>query len=93
MCKQCEPSVPVTRLIGRSDIGDSFGRVKDAASNNIHNIITLSRSFAWNYVAVCGGRISLKILVKDSSDMWKYLKSESAIMFVEPLMCWKCRYT
>ena len=65
MCKQCEPSVPVTRLIGRSDIGDSFGRVKDAASNNIHNIITLSRSFAWNYVAVCGGRISLKILVKD----------------------------
>ena len=42
-----------------------------------------------NYTAVCGGRTYLEISVRDLSDRWKSLESESAMMFPPPLMCWK----
>ena len=37
--------------------------------------------------------MGLKILVRDLSEMWKSLESESVMMVVETLMCWECRYT
>ena len=46
-----------------------------------------------NYAAVCVGRMGLKILVRDSSDMYKSLESNSATMFADTLMCWDCRET
>ena len=44
-------------------------------------------------VSLCGGRMCLKILVRDSSKMWKPLKSESDIIFAYPFMYWECSYT
>ena len=45
-----------------------------------------------NDTAVCGGRIDLKILVRYSSEMWKYLVSKSSMIFTDPLMCWEGKY-
>ena len=53
-------------LLSRSGFGDSFGHVDDS-SKNIQDIPSLDSGLVWNYVAVCGGRIALKILVRDSS--------------------------
>ena len=47
----------------------------------------------WNYAAVYGGRMGLKILARGSSEMCKSLKSEFSMMFAKALMCWECRYT
>ena len=46
--------------------------------------------YIWTYcdTNVCFGRISLKILVSESNEMWKYLKSESAMVFADPFMRW-----
>ena len=35
----------------------------------------------WNYASVYGGRVYLNNVVRDLSDRWRYLESESAIMF------------
>ena len=47
----------------------------------------------WNNDSVCGGRMVLKILVRDSSDIWKSLKSNYGMMFADPLVCWDCKDT
>ena len=39
----------------------------------------------------CYGRRGLKILVINSSKMWKSLKSDYVMMFAVSLMCWYCR--
>ena len=39
---------PVARLIGRSSFGDSIGRVEDASSDNIQDMISLGGIFMWN---------------------------------------------
>ena len=53
----------------------------------------MGSSLMWNDATVCGWSMGLKILVKDLSEMWKYLESEYATMVVYPFMCWECRYT
>ena len=52
-------------MLGHSIFGDSLGRVKDAASDNIQEIISLDGSLMWNNAAVCGGRMELKTFVRD----------------------------
>ena len=93
MCKECAPYFPVSGLLGCSGFGYYFGSIKDATSYNIMEVISLGIDLMWNYAAVCVGRMGLKILERDSSEMWKFLKSESAMMFTDPLMCWGLRYT
>ena len=63
VCEECAPPLPVTRLLGRSRFGDSFGHVEDVASKNIQEIIILGGGLMWNYAAFCGGRTELKFLV------------------------------
>ena len=93
MRKECAQSIQVYRLIGPSGFEYSFGCINDATRYNIQEVISLGIGLMWNYAAVCVGRMGLKILERDSSEMWKFLKSESAMMFTDPLMCWGLRYT
>ena len=65
MCEECVTYLPVAIQIGCSGFGDSFGRVEDYASNNIQEIIFLGSSLMWKNSDVCGGRMELKILVRD----------------------------
>ena len=50
-------------------------------------MISLENGLMWNDATVCDGMIGLKILVRGSSEMWKYLERESAMIFLDPLMC------
>ena len=61
VCEECAPSLPVIRLLGRSNLGDSFGRDEDTACENILEIIFLGGILTWNYAAVCGGRMELDL--------------------------------
>ena len=65
MCKECTPYVPVARLLSHSGFGNSFGRVKDASSDNIQEIISLDCGFMWNDATFCGGRMGLEILARE----------------------------
>ena len=62
MCEDCEQHFPVSRLLGCSSFGYSIGHVKDAASDNTQEIISLGGSLMWNDAAVCGGRMELIFL-------------------------------
>ena len=42
-----------------------------------------------SYATVWGGRIYFNIVVRGLSGRWKSLESESAMMFLVPLMCWE----
>ena len=57
MCEECAPYFTVSRLLGCSGFDDSFGRVEDAASDNIQEIIILGDGFLWNDDAVYDGRM------------------------------------
>ena len=85
------PSVLADRLLSHSIFGDSFGRVYHAASNNIHEVISLGSDLARNSTAVFGGRMDLKIVVRNLSDQWKPLESEYAMVFSAFLVCWDYR--
>ena len=65
MCEECALYIPVSRLLDHSGFGKSFGYVKDVAINNMQKIISLGGCFMWNNAVVCGGRMELKILVRD----------------------------
>ena len=65
MCKECTPYVPVYRLLVHSGFGDYFGNVEYSAIENIQDIISMSSVLMLNDAAVCGGRMGLKILVRD----------------------------
>ena len=93
VCEECSPSVPVAILIGRSGSGNSSDCVKDAASDNIQEIIFLGSGLMWKDAAVCGGIMEFKILVRDLSEIWKPLESESDMMLLVSLMCWEYRDT
>ena len=71
MFKDCASSVPVYRMLVYSGFGYSFACVEDDASDNIQMMISLGSGLMCNYAAVCGGRLGLKILVRNSSYMWK----------------------
>ena len=53
----------------------------------------MGSTFLCNDAAACGGRMSLKILVRDSSEVWKSLEIEFAIMFTDPLIFWESSNT
>ena len=61
----CTIFFPVSRLLGRSSFGGSFGRVDYDASENIQETMILGGVLIWNVAAVCGGRMEFKILVGD----------------------------
>ena len=42
-----------------------------------------------NDANVCGGSKDLNIVVRDLSERWKSLKSESPMMLLVALMCWE----
>ena len=65
VCEECASSFPLFRLVRRSGFGDSFGRVKDAAGGNIQEIIFPGGGLMCNHAVVCGGRMELKILLRD----------------------------
>ena len=79
-------------MLGRSGFGCSFGCYDDATSDNIYGLISLMSVLMCNDAAVCGGRMDLKIVVRDLSEGWKSLESESVMMFSVPLTCWEYRY-
>ena len=80
MCESCAPSVKVSILFGRSGYGDFFGCVYDAASKNIHEVISLGRCFMCNNTAFCGGKMGLKMFVRDLSERWKSFRTESVMI-------------
>ena len=41
-----------------------------------------------NDAAVCGGRMDLNIVVRDLSERWVSLESETAMMLLVTLICW-----
>ena len=65
MCKECEASITVVRLIGYSGFGDSSGCVEYADSDNIQEIIFLGDGLMWNDDSVCGGIMEFKISLRD----------------------------
>ena len=86
MCEEFEPYFPVVILLGCSGFGDSFGCVDYAASNNIQEVISLGSGLMWNYDAVYGGKMDLKIIARDLYERGKSFESEYAIMFLVPLI-------
>ena len=52
-------------MIGLGGFGDYFGCIGDDASENTQEIIFMSGSLMCNGADVCGGRMKLKILVRD----------------------------
>ena len=91
--KKVVPLVPFSRLLVHSGFGYYFGCVKDDNSNNIQEVISLVIVLIWNYTAVYGGSMVLNIYFRDLFKMWKSLKSDSAMIFSSPLICWDYRYT
>ena len=65
VCDECAPYVPVSRMLGRTVFVYPFGIVEDAAGKNIQDIVVLGGGVVWNDAAVFGGRMELKILVRD----------------------------
>ena len=93
MCEERAPFLPVSRMIGFSSFGYYFGSSVDSASNNIQEVIYMGPGLMCNESTVYGGRMGLKIFVRDSFDNWKSLESESAMMFSVHLIIWECRDT
>ena len=90
MFEECAPPIPVAILLGHNVFGDSVGSAEAAASDDIQEIMFLGVCSMWNYAAVCGGSIRLKVFVSVWSDIWKSRERESAMMFSVTLMC--CEY-
>ena len=90
MFEECEPPIPVARLLGRSGFGNDVGNVEATARNYIQEITFLGGCLMCNDDAVCGGRIWLIFFVIVWSDLWKSREWESAMMFSVTLMC--CEY-
>ena len=91
VCEECEPSFTVSRLLGISIFGNSLGHDKDAASENIQEIIYLGGILMWNDAAFWGDRMEFKLIVRDWYDILTFLESESVMMFSVPLICWEYR--
>ena len=52
MFEECAPPIPVSRLIGRSGVGDAVESVKTAASDDIQEKKILDGCLMWHYAAV-----------------------------------------
>ena len=79
--------------MGSSGFGDSFGSVDDAASDNIQEVISLGRGLMCNDAVICGGRMDLKIVVRDLSERWVSLDTEPAMILLVTLISWEYRDT
>ena len=88
MNEECAPYLPISGLLGHSGFDYYLGRVEDEASENIQEIIYLGEILMWNDAAVYGGRMDLKMYVRDWYEMLKALESESDMIFLVTLMCW-----
>ena len=64
MLEECAPSIPVSRILGRSGFGDAVGSVEAAASDDIQEITFLGSSLMWDDAAVCCCRIWLIFLLE-----------------------------
>ena len=93
VCEEYAPYAPFARMSGHSGFDYYIGPVKDATTDNIQEIISLGGSFIWNDATICGGRMGLKILVREWYKMWKFLESESAMILLFPFMYWEYRNT
>ena len=81
MCEESAPSFAVYILLGCSGFVYSFGSLYDAESKNIHELISMGSGLMCNDSDVGCGSMDLNIFVRDSSERWKSLESESAMMF------------
>ena len=52
MFEECAPPIPVSRLFGRSGVGDAVEIVNTAASNDIQEKMFLDGCLMWYYAAV-----------------------------------------
>ena len=52
MFEECAPPIPVSRLFGRSGVGDAVESVKTAASDDIQEKMFLDGCLMWHYAAV-----------------------------------------
>ena len=52
MFEEYAPSIPVSRLIGRSGVSDAVESVKTAASGDIWEKMFLDGCLMWNYAVV-----------------------------------------
>ena len=86
------PSILFTRMLGRSGFGDEVGCVEDYASDDTKEITSLGGFMMYNYAAVCGGKVWLKIVVSVWYDIWKYCERDSMMTFPVTLMCCEYRY-
>ena len=59
LCKECEPSVPFTRLLGHRGFYNFFSHDKDSANDNIQEIIYMGSGLMWNDANIRGGRMGL----------------------------------
>ena len=52
MFEECDPPIPVYRLLGLSGVGDSVESVKTAASDDIQEKMFLDGCLMWHYADV-----------------------------------------
>ena len=86
MYDECAPSLPVSRLIYCSGLGDSFSHVNNAASDNIHEVLSMDSVLICNDTDVYGGGLDLNIFVRDLSERCNSFESEFTMMFLVPLI-------
>ena len=91
MFEECDPLIPVVRLLGCIGFGNIVRSVEATASEYIQEIMFLGGCLMCNDVAVCCGRIWLNFFVIVWSELWKPLERESAMICFVPLMCCECR--
>ena len=90
VCNKCAPSIPVTRLIGRSGFVNYVGYIKATSGVDTQEITSLISCLMWNDASVCERRVWLNIFVRIWYDMWKNFERESTMILSVPLMC--CDY-
>ena len=59
-------------------------------TKNINKAIFLGSVLIWNDANICGGRMYLKVVVRDFSEWWNSLEMELEMMSPVPLM--RCEY-
>ena len=52
MFEECSPSIPVSRQLGHSGVGDAVESVKTADSDDIQEKMFQDGCLMWNYAAV-----------------------------------------
>ena len=60
--KKFAPSIPVTRLLGRSGFGNAVGCVEADTSDDTQEITSLGGCLTWNNAYVSCGRVMLIFL-------------------------------